>query len=119
MAGPPEVLIVARNPETRDGLEAYLTGAGLAAGSVADLSDVAVAAVSCKAVVLFPDDYGLREARATIDAIRSSAPEARVVVVTATARAFAERGPLCVLVKPAFGWTILDAIRPPGPGEPS
>lgn len=115
----PEVLVVSRNPQTRDGLQSYLREAGLAVASTSELA-VALQAGPCRAVILFPDEFAAREARATIESLRSASPTTRLVVVTGSERAIFPSPPprdstLVVLPRPAFGWTILDALRAPGP----
>ena len=116
-----DVLIVSANPQTRDDLRSYLSGVGLAAESVPDLEAAVASAGSCRSVVIFPDEFGLSEARETIEALRELRPGTRLVVVTATGTAFGRRADasLVILPKPAFSWTILDAVRaPPTPEAP-
>jgi hypothetical protein len=69
-------------------------------------------------MVLFPDDFGPSDVEARLLALRRARPKLLIVVVTRAPQnlgaALVPDGrsvlPL-VLPKPAFGWTILDAIR--------
>jgi hypothetical protein len=69
-------------------------------------------------VVIFPDDYEPAEVVKGVAQWRMSRPALQIVFVTSTPQRFKSalepdgRSKLpVVLAKPAFGWTILDAIR--------
>jgi hypothetical protein len=113
------VSIVSANPETLDGLHAYLARAGVpcrctrAIGSLA-----AVAPGDATAAVLFPDDFEAPAMRALVRQLRHARPRLFTVVVTCDPQRFGDLGKsdgrtpaLVVLPKPSFGWDILDAIR--------
>jgi len=112
------VRVVADNPQTIDELCAYLMAAGVASNGTRELHDVSIVPPGATAVVLFPDDFQLKEMETTIASLRRGRPSLKIVLVTARPQhlraALKHDGrsalPL-VLPKPAFGWTILDAIR--------
>jgi len=112
------VTLIADNPETLDGLQAYLAGVGVASRTTRVLRDAALILPGSSAVVLFPDDFALKDVERRLASLRASRPELLIVLVTSlpghfhTALAADERSltPV-VLPKPAFGWVILDAIR--------
>ena len=109
------VTIVASSAETLDGLQAYLSLAGLSARGTRRLSDVGNE--PCTAVVLFPDDFAVKEVLRALARLRREQPSVLLLLVTREPRRYAPsaadgagRVPI-VLPKPAWGWTILDAIR--------
>jgi hypothetical protein len=115
---PSYVTVVADNPQTLDGLHAYFQAAGVASNGTPKLADVSLVPSAATAVVLFPDDFQRGEAEATIVSLRRARPKLLIVVVTGAPQhlgaALEPDGhsvPPLVLPKPAFGWTILDAIR--------
>lgn len=112
------VTVVADNPQTLTGLDAYFKGAGVASNGTHRLQDVSMVPPAATAVVLFPDDFQRREVEAALVALRRARPNLLIVVVTGAPQhlgaALEPDGhsvPPLVLPKPAFGWTILDAIR--------
>lgn len=118
MAKSPYVTVIADNPETLDGLRVYLSRAGVALQSTRDLRDAGILPPAANAVVIFPDDYDVDAAVARITSLRAARPQLLILIVTSVPQQFrsavAPGGrslPLIVLPKPAFGWTILDAIR--------
>jgi hypothetical protein len=110
-----EVAIVSNNPETLDGLQSYLSAAGVMARCTRDLLDcVRFAPASTLAFVLFPDDFRWETVIATIAELTESRPKALPVLVTSQPQRFESlTAPDSVLIvpRPAWGWTILDAIR--------
>jgi len=123
---PNYVTVVADNPQTLDGLHAYFNGAGVASNGMHELRDISLVPPAATAVVLFPDDFPRGEAEAMIVALRRGRPKLLIVVVTGAPQhlgaALEPDGhsvPPLVLPKPAFGWTILDAIRGPANLLPS
>lgn len=117
-AKPLLVTIIAESRETIDGLHSYLQGAGVSARCTRALGDVAKVPPSATAVVLFPDEFDEREVLTRLRALRAQRPRALLVLVTSTPQRWSpalERDgralPPVVLPKPAFGWSILDAIR--------
>lgn len=110
------VTIIAESPETRDGLESYLSHAGVAARSTARLDDIDPE--PCTAVVLFPDEFSHGEVVRELSRLRRDRPRLLPLLVTCEPERYlelaeAEVGPSSPIVipKPAWGWTILDAIR--------
>jgi hypothetical protein len=111
-----EVAIVSANPETLDGLQSYLQGAGVAARGTRRLEDcVAMGIPATVAVVLFPDEFSRESVLATVLDIGARGPRILRVLVTGhpkTFDAFVEgRRNVLVVPRPVWGWTILDAIR--------
>lgn len=114
----PYVTVIADNSETLNGLNVYLSRAGVALHSTRNLRDARIVPPAVNAVVIFPDEYPLDDALATITALRLTRPQLLIVIVTSAPQHFgsavAPAGgllPAIVLPKPAFGWTMLDAIR--------
>ncbi len=111
-----QVTIVARSPETLDGLQAYLSRAGLGARGTRDLEGAH--AEPCSAVVLFPDGFSLEEVRDALERLRREKPGVLSLVITGEparylpfARQEGRGRPPVVMPRPAWGWMILDAIR--------
>jgi hypothetical protein len=109
------VTIVAKNPETLDGLLAYLRNAGIAGRGTRAIEEASSA--RSPVVVLFPDDYDRVLVLSLLTTLRAEHPSVLPVVVTSDPRSFerlvssGEPAPILVVPKPAWGWTILDAIR--------
>jgi DNA-binding NtrC family response regulator len=115
---PTAVTIVADNPETLDELQQYLRRAGITTNGTRQIERSAdMTPPSTTAVVMFPDDFHSGDVMAALAALRSRRPKALTVVVTREPARFdtlpSSDGSQSVLVvpKPAWGWTILDAIR--------
>jgi hypothetical protein len=114
------VTIVTGNPETADGLQAYLQRAGVTSHTTRALGDSSMIPPGSTAVVLFPDDFESADVVKRIPLLRAARPRLLIVVVTnephrlnAVLKADAESVLPVVFSKPAFGWSILDAIRGP------
>src|SRR5580658_1730433 len=112
------VTIVSDNPETRDGMEAYLQRAGVTTNGTKDvdrLSEMTPPASS--AVLLFPDDFRSESVLSALATLRFRRPKTLPVLVTKEPKRFeslltSKSGLAPLLVsKPVWGWTILDAIR--------
>ena len=115
---PDYVTVVADNPQTLDGLYTYFKGAGVASNGTHSLQDLSMVPPAATAVVLFPDDFHHSQVVASVMSLRRARPKLLIVVVTGAPQhlktALEPDGhsvPPLVLPKPAFGWTILDAIR--------
>lgn len=109
------VMVVSDNPETLDGLARYLKGAGIAVRSTRLLADISeLAAQPRSAVVVFPDDYPTNTVRAALAGLKQR--DVLTVLVTSDSRNFSTNETV-VLPKPAWGSTILDAIRERVTGE--
>jgi hypothetical protein len=106
-----EVTIISRNPETLDGLQGYLHGAGFAVRCTREL--VACGKLTSErtlAIILFPDDFRWETVVATLAELR---PQTLPVLVTAHPQRFETLASNEVLIvpRPVWGWTILDALR--------
>jgi len=119
------VAVVADNPETLDGLHAYLSGAGVSSRAMRALGDAGAMARELAAVVIFPDELDAAEVVAHVARLRATRPRLLVLLVTGMPQRFAaalepdgRSIPPIVLPKPAFGWSILDAIRAHAHGGP-
>lgn len=112
-----QVTVIAASRETNDGLHAYFQDAGVASRTTRSLGDAAALSPATSAVVIFPDEFAAEEVVRRIAELRRT-PSRLLVVVTSSPQRFRpaldpdRHSPLpIVLPKPAFGWTILDAIR--------
>lgn len=113
-----DVTVIAESPETLDGLLGYLGQAGLVARGLRSLDAVGIIEATRAAVVLFPDAFEHPSVVALARTIRTKRADLLLVLVTGDAPRYQELTlPLGRSVqpqlypKPAFGWTILDAIR--------
>jgi len=115
---PLSVTIVSDKPETLDGLRVYLRQAGVDAHGTRQLDTTESGGLAPSAVVFFPDEFGIDDVVCEVTRLRRERPHVVSVIVTREARRFAEAfdddeadpAPI-VIPKPAWGWTILDAIR--------
>ena len=120
------VTVVADNPQTLDDLYSYFTQVGVTSNGTRELDSAALTPAGGTALVLFPDDFAQTDVEAAILALRRARPKLLIVLVTGAPQhlgtALAPDGrsllPL-VLPKPAFGWTILDAIQGRADRSPS
>lgn len=105
--------VVSTNGATRDALCAYLHEAGFAASSSHELP----ADEALDVVVVFPDDYPEDWIRRELAALHERQAARLIVIVTSQAATYARglddeaQRPYAVIPKPAWGWTIVDAIR--------
>lgn len=118
------VSVIASCLETTNGLEKYLCEAGVPSRSMNSLLNLPQIPEETTAVVLFPDDFSQPAVVRGIEMLRRERPRLLIVVISSAPQMFqtalAPDGrsalPL-VLPKPAFGWSILDAIRAHVPRE--
>ncbi len=114
---PVHVAVVSRNAETLEGLEAYFQGAGVTTSSSSVVVHAPELAARASALVLFPDDYASDVTMDILANCRNKNPKTPVILVTRTPQKFEalaseDDAALTVVVpKPAWSWTILDAIR--------
>jgi len=115
-ADPVQVMIVAASAETLDGLQGYLSRAGVGARGTRQLAGAD--ADPCSAIILFPDDFSPTDVLRELRRLRRERPSVVPLVITCEPKRYAETGKVegngpapIVLLKPAWGWTILDAIR--------
>ena len=109
------VIVISRNPETRDGLQRYLTESGLQANALASVDADAVPS-DASAVVLFPDDFSGQAIQAFARDLTRARPTAFMVLVTSELPRlelllYGDPGSRVVLPRPSDGWSIVDAIR--------
>lgn len=108
---------MAKNPGTLDDLETYLQRAGVTTSRTRQMERATEIVVGASAVVVFPDDFDWETVVPALTACLVANPRALPVVVTNAPQRFEsvswpEDGAVPLLVpKPAWGWTILDAIR--------
>lgn len=118
------VTVVADNAETIDGLHSYLSGAGVASHAIRTLYQASAVPLAATAIVIFPDELRVADIVTSITALRAARPHLLILLVTSAPHRFraavapdGRSSPPIVLPKPAFGWTILDAIRAHAPPE--
>lgn len=119
------VTLIARSDATISGLQTYLQDAGVPPQTTRSLQDTSRIAPATTAAVIFPDGFEVEEVVRQVRALRQRLPRLLLVVVTSSPQSFRpaldpddqSRLPV-VLPKPAFGWTILDAIREHVRSEP-
>jgi len=112
------VVIIADSRETIDGLQQYFQGAGIASTTTRVLRDAPSVSHAATTMVLFPDEFPAEDVTSGISSLRKKRPKLLIVVVTNAPQRIAsalqpERDSVIpvVLLKPVFGWTILDSIR--------
>ena len=111
------VTVVSDNPETLDGLESYFSSAGVGVHTTRRMGSTDIPPIS-SAVVFFPDDFLASDVLEAVARLRRARPAVLPILVTRDPRRFDAiadvrgKGPApIVLPKPAWGWTLLDAIR--------
>ena len=116
-AAPLHVAIVSKSPDTLGGLAAYLQGAGATTEGTQQVEASVRVGASASAIVAFPDDFDWEAAVSALTTCLRAHPGTLLVVVTNAPGRFETVGwpdsgvtPL-IMPKPAWGWTILDAIR--------
>lgn len=107
-----DVTVVAAARATSERLCHYLEEAGLRCLTAARPADATGAAHRARAYVLMADDFEAGEVAAALHIWGGRRPPPRVVVVQGTGPALAPEGgaEVVFLPRPAFSWTILDAI---------
>jgi hypothetical protein len=113
------VTVVSKNASTLDALEAYLRNVGVLGNSTGAIDRLLeVTPPSAAAVIVFPDEYEPGAAMAAVREASRQRPDILLVVVTSEPGRFDKlaggadgEGSLLVMAKPAWAWTILDAIR--------
>jgi len=111
-----QVTIVAANAKTLFGLQTYLSQAGLGTRGTRRLGSLDSG--TCSAIVFFPDEFSCNDVLREVTRLRRDRPTMLQLLVTREPQRYAELtdadGPELVPIvipKPAWGWTILDAIR--------
>jgi hypothetical protein len=112
------VLVLSSNPETLDGLHEYFSQTGIASSGRRAIYPQVELSCAVRALVVFPDDFPAHQASAYLSMVRTRRPDLTIVIVTREPPIYrvmtaTDGHPLkaIVLPRPAFGWTILDAIR--------
>jgi hypothetical protein len=112
------VTVVSRNRETLHSLEVYLRGVGVAANGTRELERVVeMTPPSATAVIVFPDEYAQLAVDKALLALHRDRSRALVVIVTHEPQRFEAHttrsgaSPPLVIPKPAWAWTIVDAVR--------
>jgi len=109
--------VVSKNPDTLDGLQSYLRGAGVATSGTRRIAQSGKLCRVSSALIFFPDDFEWDAVVAALENCRRQRPSMLPVLVTQHPRRFEALawpgdGALPLVVpKPAWGFTILDAIR--------
>ena len=112
-----EVVIVADNRETLDGLQTYLSEAGLVPRCTCELvRRKTLISDRTLAVILFPDDYEWSDVTHELDNVEARLARVLLVLVTAhpqrcQAMTMTAKREIVIVPRPVWGWTILDAIR--------
>ena len=109
-----EVTIISGNPETLDGLQGYLQGAGFAVRSTRDVGlSATMTSGRTLAIIMFPDDFPLDVVVAALAKLAKVRAPALPILVTAHPQCFAalENEEVLIVPRPVWGWTILDALR--------
>jgi hypothetical protein len=111
------VTVVGDNVRTIESLREYLAAAGVESRATRSLSESVTGQTNVDALVIFPDEFGTNEVLCTIEALQKKHPKLQLLLVTSAPRSYqgsrlmdVERPPI-LLPKPAFGWSILDAVR--------
>lgn len=113
------VTVVGDHAQTIEGLRRYLSAAGLEARATRSLSEGTANPTASDVLVIFPDEFRTEEVLETIEALQKGYPELKLLLITSTpqhyqtSRLMDAAQSLILLPKPAFGWSILDAIRAP------
>lgn len=111
-----QVTIVATNGETLDDLQEYLSLAGVEARASRTLPGAGMH--PCSAIILFPDGFAPDDVLSELARLHRDQPGVLPLVVTGEPKRYEQvvrpetngRPPI-VIPRPAWGWTILDAIR--------
>jgi hypothetical protein len=111
-----QVAIFSANPETLDGLEAYLHGVGIKAKGRRRLEECSeLTSASTMAIVVFPDDFAWEAVLASVGELAKTCSSTLRLLVTGQPKKYERlvdgKGNVMVVPRPVWGWTILDAIR--------
>jgi hypothetical protein len=111
------VTIIGDNSKTVEGLAQYLSASGLHPRSLRRFPDAIESADLGDVLVLFPDEFETALVLSSVETLQRHQPRLRLLLVTSAPRTYelrvvADSAPKpVVLPKPAFGWSIVDAIR--------
>lgn len=109
--------VISQNPETLDGLQAYLRDAGVVTTGTLQIEQSSKLCRVNSALVFFPDDFEWDAVVSALRECRRLKPQTLPVLVTQYPQRFealvwpGEGALPLVVAKPAWGFTILDAIR--------
>ena len=109
----PTVTIVAASRETRDRMSRYLERAGLRTQAVSKMDRALYRHPPRTAVVVFPDELSLVGVLQGIARLHKARPRLVSLIVTRQPSRFASLSAArtAILPKPAWGWSILEAIQ--------
>ena len=114
--------MISRNAETVDGLQEYLSQIGFACSNCGVMNPLAEVGKQVTVLIAFPDDFPAHEVAAYLAMVRARRPGLKLVIISREPAVYHTMTELSgqplnatVLPRPAFGWTIVDAIRGPGP----
>lgn len=110
---PRTVTIVSANRETLDELKAYLERAGLRARALPRMAVRSLEHPQRSVLVVFPDEFSIDEVLVEIACVGREHPHVLSLIVTRQPLRFGTVASetVTVLPKPAWGWTILEAIQ--------
>jgi len=110
------VTIVAATAETLDGLQGYLSLAGLDARGTRHLGELG--RKPCSAIIFFPDEFSPSTVLRELTRLQREHPRILPLLVTSEPQRYsgvADAGGKAlrpvVIPKPAWGWAILEAIQ--------
>jgi hypothetical protein len=116
-AAPLHVAIVSKNPQTLGSLAVYLQRSGATTVGTGEVEGSVHVATGATAIVVFPDDFDWDDVVLAMTECLLAHPRTLPVFVTRAPQRF---DTLCwpdggatplVVPKPAWGWTILEAVR--------
>jgi hypothetical protein len=113
----PRVTVISDNVTTIACLGRYLSDAGFDSQSMRRLPDSTIDLQLGDVVVIFPDEFETGAVLASVEALQRADPHLRLLLITRSPQSYQVRTaiegalPPVLLPKPAFGWSILDAIR--------
>lgn len=114
---PLRVTVVGESAKTIESMRRYLSAAGVNSGAMRELPRTSTLSQLGDALVIFPDEFDTSAVLATIENVQRLRPQLRLLLVTSAPQRYQDRQssdnalPPILLPKPAFGWSILDAIR--------
>jgi hypothetical protein len=108
------VTVICANRKTLEELQAYLSHAGIDARGVVEMNVREMELPARSVVVVFPDEFDTNNIVAEVQQLRQQKPDVLSLIVTrqpSRFSTFSRDDAIAVIPKPAWGWTILDAIR--------
>jgi hypothetical protein len=115
--GPLRVTVVGESAKTIESMRRYLSAAGVNSEAMQQLPKTSTLSQLGDALVIFPDEFNTGAVLSTIENVQRLRPRLQLLLVTSAPQLYQDRpssnsAPTPILLpKPAFGWSILDAIR--------